>query len=90
MAIELQGLIDLEFDVQLTGFSLAEVDFVLDEAGAANPDGSDAPEDHVPEMGADAVSDIGDVWELGRHRLVCGDARSAEHIALLTRPYFAH
>src|SRR5215217_4250944 len=32
LAIELQGLIDLEFEVELTGFSLAEVDLVLDEA----------------------------------------------------------
>src|ERR671913_528650 len=32
LAIELQGLIDLNFDVELTGFSLAEVDFVIEEA----------------------------------------------------------
>lgn len=83
LAIELQGLIDLEFDVELTGFSLAEVDFVLDEAGEADPDGSDEPEDVVPEPAGPVVSQLGDVWELGRHRLVCGDARSAEHMALL-------
>lgn len=83
LAIELQGLIDLEFDVELTGFSLAEVDFVLDEAGEADPDGVDAPEDVVPDPTGPVVSQAGDVWELGRHRLVCGDARSAEHMALL-------
>ena len=33
LAIELQGLVDLDFVVELTGFSLAEIDFVLDEAG---------------------------------------------------------
>ena len=48
LAIELQALVDLEFDVELTGFSLAEIDLVLDEAGEADPDGSDAPEDVVP------------------------------------------
>lgn len=83
LAIELQGLIDLEFDVELTGFSLAEVDFVLDEAGEADPGGEDAAEDQVPALAGPAVSRIGDVWELGRHRLVCGDARSLEHMALL-------
>lgn len=83
LAIELQGLIDLEFDVELTGFSLAEVDFVLDEAGEADPGGEDAAEDHVPALAGPAVSRIGDIWELGRHRLVCGDARSLEHMALL-------
>lgn len=37
LAIELQGLVDLGFDVELTGVSLAEIDFVLDEAGEADP-----------------------------------------------------
>ena len=37
LAIELQALVDLEFDVEITGFSLAEIDFVLDEAGEADP-----------------------------------------------------
>ncbi|KAF0133110.1 MAG: DNA methylase N-4/N-6 domain-containing protein, partial [Xanthobacteraceae bacterium] len=32
LAIELQGLIDLDFDLSVTGFSIAEIDFVLDEA----------------------------------------------------------
>lgn len=36
LAIELQALVDLEFDVELTGFSLAEIDLVIDEAGEAN------------------------------------------------------
>lgn len=83
LAIELQGLIDLDFDVELTGFSLAEVDLVLDEAGDADPDGSDAPEDHVPELSGTPVSMMGDVWLLGRHRLLCGDARQSEDLALL-------
>lgn len=83
LAIELQGLIDLDFDVALTGFSLAEVDLVLDEAGDSDPGGLDAPEDHVPAMPAMPVSRMGDVWVLGRHRLLCGDARRAEDLALL-------
>jgi len=83
LAIELQGLIDLEFDVELTGFSLAEVDLVLDEAGDSDPDGSDAPEDHVPEISGTPVSLMGDVWLLGRHRLLCGDARRSDDLALL-------
>ena len=35
LAIELQGLIDLDFDIELTGFETAEVDVILDEAGEA-------------------------------------------------------
>ena len=48
LAIELQALIDLDFDVSLTGFSLAEVDLVLDEADESSPE-EVAPADVVPE-----------------------------------------
>lgn len=80
LAIELQALVDLDFDVELTGFSLAEIDLVLDEAGEADPDGNDAAEDVVPNMGGQSVSLRGDLWLLGRHRLLCGDTRSAADI----------
>jgi DNA modification methylase len=77
LAIELQALVDLEFDVELTGFSLAEIDLVLDEAGEADPSGSDAVEDVVPDTVGQSVSRMGDLWLLGRHRLLCGDTRGA-------------
>jgi DNA modification methylase len=83
LAIELQGLVDLDFDVELTGFSLAEIDFVLDEAGEADSDAPDAAEDAVPNITGPAVSRMGDVWILGRHKLVCGDARSSDDYARL-------
>lgn len=83
LALELQGLIDLDFDVEITGFSLAEIDFVLDDAGEADPDGRDAPEDVVPKVESHPVSQRGDIWELGRHRLICGDARNADDYAAL-------
>ena len=84
LAIELQALVDLDVDVELTGFSLAEVDFVLDAAGEADPDGTETPEDAVPAVGVEAVTRRDDVWQLGRHRLVCGDAREArDYVALL-------
>lgn len=76
LAIELQALVDLEFDVELTGFSLAEVDFVLDEASDSDPCGKDEPEDRVPPIAGPAVTRLGDVWLLGRHRLLCGDAQA--------------
>jgi len=59
LAIELQALVDLQFDVELTGFSLAEVDFAIEEAGDADPDGTDAPEDAVEfASGTDACSEV--------------------------------
>jgi len=83
LAIELQGLLDLEFDIDLTGFKIAEIDLIIDEAKAADPKGNDAPEDVVPVAGKVPVTRQGEVWQLGRHRLLCGDARSPDDFALL-------
>ena len=84
LAIELQGLIDLDFEVELTGFSLAETDFILDDAAQADPQGTDEPEDAVPPLGEVAITCRSDVWLLGRHKLICGDARvNADYQALL-------
>lgn len=83
LALELQGLIDLGFEVELTGFSLAEIDTVLDAANDSDPEAGDAPEDAVPAFRGPAVSTLGDLWELGRHRLLCGDARRPEDYAAL-------
>ena len=64
LAIELQALVDLEFDVEITGFSLAEIDFVPEEAGEADPDGSGTPEDAVPVLFGEPVMRMGDLWQL--------------------------
>ena len=75
LAIELQALVDLEFDVELTGFSLAEVDLAIDEANEASIEGPLEPEDAVPAVTGEPVTRMGDIWHLGRHRLLCGDTR---------------
>jgi DNA modification methylase len=74
LAFELQGLIDLGFEVEITGFETAEIDLLLDEAAARDPDSTAGPEDDHPEPPKVAVSRPGDVWLLGRHRVICGDA----------------
>jgi DNA modification methylase len=75
LAIELQGLIELDVDVELTGFEMAEIDLILEEAREASGNAS-GPEDAVPEPSpAPAVSQTGDLWLLGSHHLLCGDAR---------------
>jgi hypothetical protein len=86
LAIELQGLVDLDFDIELTGFSLAEVDIVLDEARESSTEGADASaEDAIPAYRHDGptVTQPGDLWMLGRHKLVCGDAREMDAYATL-------
>ena len=76
LAIELQALIDLDFDVELTGFEIGEIDLVLHDADEAKGEAA-GPEDDLPEPQPDRiVSQLGDLWVLGKHRLLCGDARS--------------
>lgn len=79
LAIEFQELIDAGFEVELTGFSLAEIDFTLDQASQNHPGGEDPSADRIPEIPQTAVSRPGDLWRLGRHSLLCGDARAPEH-----------
>src|SRR5687767_4996370 len=85
LAIELQALIDVEFDLDLTGFSLAEVDILLDDAKESSPTVSAEGEDEVPPLPDQnsTVTRFGDVWLIGRHRLICGDSRSAETLRAL-------
>ena len=75
LAIELQALIDLEFDVSLTGFSTTEIDLTLDTARESSPSGHDTSADNTPALQTDPVCRPGELWTLGRHRLICGDAR---------------
>jgi len=83
LAIELQALIDLDFDVELTGFALAETEIILDEARERSPSGEDDDADDLPALpDGTAVTRRGDVWLLGRPRLVCGDAQDANVLRL--------
>src|SRR5215510_12606067 len=75
LAIELQGLIELDVDIELTGFEMAEIDIILEEAHEATGVAS-GPEDEPPEHSpGPAVTQTGDLWLLGPHRLMCADAR---------------
>jgi hypothetical protein len=80
LAIELQALVDLDFGVEITGFSLAEVDLVLDEARESSAHAQDTPEDQMPPLidGGKAVTRREDLWLLDRHRVLCGDSRNRE------------
>jgi len=71
LALEFQGLIDLGFDVSLAGFEVAEVDFIIEAERAKHEDDIEKP---LPATGP-PVTQRGDVWRLGTHRIICGDAR---------------
>src|SRR5258708_428793 len=73
LAIELQALVDMNFEIELTGFEMAEVDLILDEATEIKQTAL-LPEDTIPELSAEPpVTQRGDLWLLGAHRLYCGD-----------------
>jgi hypothetical protein len=73
LAIELQYLIEVDFNIELTGFATAEIDIMLD-AARSDPDDEVA----APETAEPPVSQVGDLWLMGSHRLLCGDATRAE------------
>jgi DNA modification methylase len=62
------------FDVGLTGFAAGEVEELFGKAAAKA--GLTDP-DATPEVPAEPVSRLGDVWLLGRHRIACGDCTDA-------------
>jgi DNA modification methylase len=82
LKLELQHLVDIDFDVELTGFSTAEIDLLID--GAAGNADSD-PADQVPDIDPNTptVTRVGDLWELGKHRLLCADATDPSSYAQL-------
>lgn len=86
LAGELQELVDVGFDVDITGFSAAEVDLTICANDDSKPNGSEcAVENKIPQPPAHPVTQRGDVWLLGRHKLLCGDARSAKDYKALLK-----
>jgi len=84
LAIELQGLLEIDFDLDLTGFGTDEVDFIIDGGTSSDTVPADERLDRLPELGdGEAVTREGDVWILGQHRLLCGDAKKKEHLKRL-------
>jgi ParB-like chromosome segregation protein Spo0J len=59
-----------DLDLEITGFETAEIDSLLGELVDPELD----PADEVPSPKETVISKIGDLWELGPHRLLCGDA----------------
>lgn len=79
LRVEFAELRDLDFDLELTGFTLDEIDAlepeVLEE-GLTDPD-------DAPAVADNPVSKPGDVWVMGSHRLMCGDSTSIEALEML-------
>lgn len=76
LAVELESLKDLNFDVELTGFNAAEIDDLF--SNIHDKEVSDDDFDVDAALEEESISKQGDLWLLGRHRLVCGDSTKAE------------
>ncbi len=73
LKIELQAIVigDLDFEIEAMGFATGEIDVILSK-GAADPD-----DEVIPALTQTAISQVGDIWILGDHRIGCGDCRDA-------------
>lgn len=77
LAIELEALKAAGVDVSITGFDLSELD-------ALNQDSKEAEEDDYNEAPPEnPISQQGDIWLLGKHRLMCGDSTDPAQVAQL-------
>lgn len=79
LRLELAALQEHAYDLALTGFSDGELKALLAEPESESAAGL-TDEDAIPEAPENAVTVSGDVWILGEHRLVCGDATQIEAI----------
>jgi 16S rRNA G966 N2-methylase RsmD len=80
LAVEFSDLLELSplIELEVSGFEMGEIDALLDDGGIGQ-------EDELPEIKKNAapVSKAGDLWILGEHRLLCGDALRQESYAQL-------
>ncbi|AHM57670.1 DNA modification methylase (plasmid) [Peptoclostridium acidaminophilum DSM 3953] len=79
LRLEIESLQGMEFDVGLLGFEAAELNKLLTTEGDVKEDDFDVD----AELQEPAITKAGDVWLLGRHRLVCGDSTKPETYKIL-------
>jgi DNA modification methylase len=75
--------LDLDFSLEATGFEMGEIDVLVENLAPAT-EGEEDPGDAVPKPAAGIqVSKVGDFWQLGRHRVYCGNALNEPTYAAL-------
>jgi len=77
------SLLDLEFSLEATGFEMGEIDLKIE--GLTSPSDEEDPADAIPTRAGPTVSEVGDLWLLGRHRVYCGSALDESVYAVLMR-----
>lgn len=81
LRIEFDALKELDFDLELTGFSLDEIEGLEIEEIA--PEYEEDADGEITEPPAEPITKEGDVWILGKHRLMCGDSTSIDALEKL-------
>ena len=81
LRIEIESLQGADFDVSLTGFETDEIADLF--AGDKESDVKDDEFDLTAALEKASFVELGDIWTVGRHRLMCGDATTAEDVAKL-------
>lgn len=76
LAVEFESLKELNFDLNFTGFDAAEIDELF--SNIHDKDVADEDFDVDAALAEEPISKQGDIWFLGRHRLICGDSTKAE------------
>ena len=80
LKLELIELKAEDVDLEMLGFSVEELDGLLN---ALEPTEGLTDEDAVPEPPEEPITKPGDIWILGKHRLMCGDSTSIDHLEKL-------
>ncbi len=76
LAVHLKELsvVNLDFDIEATGFTVGEIDLSIDAASTDPGKAKDDPADQFVLNQGPAVTQVGDLWQLGAHRVLCGNA----------------
>lgn len=83
LASEMAALQEEDFDLELTGFTAEEIEDLLDADLEDEPSEGLTDPDEVPEPEAHAVSRLGDVFLLGKHRVMCGSSTDLDNLEVL-------
>ena len=78
LKLEFNDLVELDFNLLDTGFDQEELDKLLDIENKGLTD-----EDAVPETPEEPITKLGDIWQLGKHRVMCGDSTKEDDIKKL-------
>lgn len=76
---ELEQLQDMDFDLSLTGFEMDELESLLE----TEEEPEVIEDDYEVELPEEPKAKVGDIYQLGRHRLMCGDSTSKDDVAML-------